>query len=226
MNLRDKKVQIPLAVVLTLGLGYSAWDMTNKVRNKPWRQEKPAERKERLQNTLKNLRQEGQAPPEQLAAIQAALGEDRLDEAEEMFKKVSEPKEPAPVPVPTPVTTPAPPPVAQATPEVPTPPVGPPPVGVQAPVPPVKPWGRDPFSRPAVPTLHAAAPLPLPKGSTLVLSAVCSLGKKGKSYAIVNGVVVAEGEVLPGGEGWTLKTVLENGVLLLKDGMEYTLPIK
>lgn len=134
-------------------------------------------------------------------------------------------EETAPPPAPVPV---APPSVAPSATPVPPPPPSPP-APTSAPPAVQRPFGKDPFvvppppPPPPPPVEPSALPAP-PSSAGIELTAVFTSGKI-PSYAILNGVVVTAGERLPV-EGWELKSVRENGVLLLKDGKAYFLPIK
>ena len=132
---------------------------------------------------------------------------------------------PPPAPVPEPPSPPVPvPPPAPGTSPAPAPP--PPPVSatssqIQ------RPHGRDPFSVPPPPPPPPPPldPASLPAPTGLVLTAVFTSGKT-PAYAILNDAVVTVGDRLPGAEGWELKAVKENGVILMRDGKAYYLPIK
>ena len=112
-------------------------------------------------------------------------------------------------------------------------PAAPPPVPPSAPpaVPPPAvavpgPPERDPFFPSPAPPHPPQASLPTPpKESGLSLTATCMATDR-PAYAVINGSVVSEGEQVPGEGGWLLKAVQENGVLLLKDGKEYSLALK
>lgn len=141
------------------------------------------------------------------------------------------PEPPAP-PAPSPPVPPEPPPPVPAPvagPPVPAPPPPPPPPptatsGIQ------RPRGRDPFAAPPPPP---PPPPPLdpstlpspPASSGLVLTAVFTSGRT-PAYAILNGSAVTVGERIAGEEGWELQAVKENGVVLMKDGKAYYLPIR
>lgn len=117
---------------------------------------------------------------------------------------------------PTPDPSPAPSPIPAAGPPPPLPPA----VAAQ-PAP-----ERDPFFPvPPPPRPPPAALPPPPRESGLSLTAICMATDR-PAYAVVNGSVVSEGEQVPGEGGWLLKTIRENGVLLLKDGKEYSLTLK
>ena len=205
MSLRGKRVQIPLALALSGVLAWSAWDMSHKVQDKPWRD------RDRLTGEIDALEKKG-VSAERLASIRELVGKEKYGEADSALALL---REPSPAAAPSDPALPA-----AAAVSVPPPP----PTSVSATAP--RPWGRDPFF-PAAPSGPSAGPgalPPPPAASGLVLMGVCTAGKS--SYAIVNGVVVAIGEQLPGGDGYELKSVRPDGILLLRDGKEFYLPIK